>query len=202
MSLYSYLALGDSYTIGEGVLLHESFPFQTVKMLRNMGVPVTAPEIIAKTGWRTDELRSAMEKHTFLDKYHFVSLLIGVNNQYQQQPVIAYKENLEYLLQRALELADGKPDAVALLSIPDYGLTPFAQDRDREAISRDLDIYNNIGKALSLQYKVHHIDIIPSSKAVQQEPHLLAEDGLHSSPLLYQQWAETLAPLIAQCVKK
>lgn len=202
MSLFSYLALGDSYTIGEGVLLTDSFPFQLVKMLRNIGLPFAAPEIIAKTGWRTDELRSAMEKHTFLDKYHFVTLLIGVNNQYQHQPVEEYKAALEHLLQRALELADGKAESVAVLSIPDYGVTPFADRLDREVIGPEIDIFNNIGKALTLQYRVHHLDITSSSRSAQDSPDLLAEDRLHPSHLLYQQWAEQLSPLVANCVKK
>ncbi len=202
MSLFSYLALGDSYTIGEGVLLQDSFPYQLVKMLRSIGLPFAAPEIIAKTAWRTDELRSAMEKHTFLDKYHFVTLLIGVNNQYQHQPVEEYKAALEHLLQRALELADGKAEAVAVLSIPDYGFTPFAAKLDREAIGREIDIYNNIGKALTLQYKVHHLDVTPASRTAQEDPTLLAADGLHPSNLLYQQWAEQLSHMVAGCVKK
>jgi lysophospholipase L1-like esterase len=202
MSLFSYLALGDSYTIGEGVLLHDSFPYQLVKMLRNIGLPFAAPEIIATTGWRTDELRSAMEKHTFLDKYHFVTILIGVNNQYQHQPVEEYKPALERLLQRALELADGKAEAVAMISIPDYGVTPFAANLDRELIGREIDIYNNIGKALTLQYKVHHLDITPLTRTAQDEPALLAADGLHPSSLLYQQWAEQLSPIVANCLKK
>ena len=202
MSLFSYLALGDSYTIGEGVALHESFPYQLVKMFRNIGLPFAAPEIVAKTGWRTDELRTAMERDTFLDKYHFVSLLIGVNNQYQHQPVEEYTAGLEHLLQKALELADGKPDAVVLLSIPDYGVTPFAAKLDTESISRDIDIYNTIGKALSLQYKVHHLDITASSRTAQDDPKLLAADELHPSPLLYQQWAELLSPIVANCLKK
>jgi hypothetical protein len=114
---YTYLALGDSYTIGEAVSLQESFPYQTVQLLRKAGLDFCAPEIIARTGWTTEELQAAMAGHHFSDKYDFVSLLIGVNNQYRQQEIILFKQHFESLLKRCIELAGGKKEHLVVLSI-------------------------------------------------------------------------------------
>ena len=124
---YTYLALGDSYTIGEGVPLHKTFPYQTVCLLRKGGYTFYAPEIVAKTGWTTGELEAAIGEHLLLPKYDFVSLLIGVNNQYRGRSIIEYKEQFEHLLKKAISFAGGKPEHVVVLSIPDYGVTPFGQ---------------------------------------------------------------------------
>jgi lysophospholipase L1-like esterase len=160
-------------------------------------LPVCAPEIIARTGWTTDELQAAMSKQHFLPKYDFVSLLIGVNNQYRGRTVIPYKEDFEVLLNQAIRLA-GKPSHVAIVSIPDYSITPFAVQMDKEKISKELNIFNSVGRALSVQYKVHFVDITEGSRAAAQDESLVAGDGLHPSPLEYAKWAEKLADVIAR----
>lgn len=132
---YTYLALGDSYTIGEQVLLSQSFPYQTIQMLR-LKAPenkfFTAPEIIAKTGWTTDELLTAIEQTLFLKKYDKVSLLIGVNNQYRGRTIEEFKLEFTKLLQKAIVFAGNISKNVFVLSIPDWGATVFAEGRDRK----------------------------------------------------------------------
>jgi lysophospholipase L1-like esterase len=201
MHQYSYLALGDSYTIGEAIPLRQNFPYQAVQLLRNKGYQFTAPEIIAKTGWTTDELEAAVRDYKFLPKYDFVTLLIGVNNQYRGRNAIEYKEQLEELLKKAIELANGKKDHVILLSIPDYGATPFAASMDTAKIAKEVDVFNAIKKALSIQYKVKFIDITPGSKEARNDPALVAEDRLHPSSKEYTRWAEKLADIIAAQLK-
>ena len=187
---YTYLALGDSYTIGEAVLLHNSFPYQTVQALRKQGLDFTAPEIIAKTGWTTDELSAAVAHYTFSSKYDFVSLLIGVNNQYRGQDIILYKEQLENLLKKTVDLAGGKKEHVFVLSIPDYSVTPFAQALEREKISKEIDEYNKLNKALCIQYKIPYIEITEGSRDAKANPDQVAEDGLHPSAVVYAKWAK------------
>lgn len=200
MHVHTFLALGDSYTIGESVLLHESFPYQVVQALRKKDLAFNAPEVIAKTGWTTDELDSAIKEYRFLPKYDFVTLLIGVNNQYRGREILEYKEQLEELLKKAIELA-GKKEHVVLVSIPDYGVTPFAKDHDTEKIAREIDMFNTVIIALSIQYKVHYIDITPGSRLAKSNPGLVAEDGLHPSAKEYANWAEKIADLIISQMK-
>src|SRR5215207_9812148 len=137
-STYTYLALGDSYTIGESELLQKSFPYQTVQLMRRQGYNFFAPEIIAKTGWTTDELEEGIKQHTFLSRYDFVSLLIGVNNQYRDRDVMLYKMELEELLKKAIGFAGNKAGHVILVSIPDYSVTPFAQTKDPQKIAKEI----------------------------------------------------------------
>src|SRR5436190_11027403 len=128
---YTYLALGDSYTIGEQVPFAENFPNQTVQLLRQAGFAFYAAEIIAQTGWTTDELAHAIENTLTLETYDVVSLLVGVNNQYRGRTIVEFKIEFEQLLQRAIQFAGNKPYRVFVLSIPDWGMTPFAEGRDR-----------------------------------------------------------------------
>ncbi len=197
----TYLALGDSYTIGEGVLLQESFPYQLVKLLRHKDHPITGPEIIAKTGWTTNELWSHLENHAFLPKYDFISLLIGVNNQYRGLSIIEYTSDFEKLLEKALTLVDNKKDHIFVLSIPDYSVTPFSKEKDPEKISKDIDIFNTANRALATQYKVQYVDITESTREAASDASLLASDGLHPSPQEYQKWAAKTAALIEKLLK-
>ncbi|MDQ3277332.1 MAG: SGNH/GDSL hydrolase family protein [Bacteroidota bacterium] len=199
---YTYLALGDSYTIGEAVLLQESFPYQTVQLLRRQGYKMAAPEVIAKTGWTTSELQSGMKGYTFAAKYDFVSLLIGVNNQYRGQDIIAYKEQFEALLNSAIQLAGGKNGACFVLSIPDYSLTPFAKNKDVARISREIDAYNNLNRAICIQYKVPYIDITTALRKATEKDGYVASDGLHPSAQAYAKWAKKLADAISKQAKK
>jgi lysophospholipase L1-like esterase len=201
MASYSYLALGDSYTIGESVLLHKSFPYQAVQLLRKKGYEFQAPEIIAKTGWTTDELAAALNDYRFLTKYDFVSLLIGVNNQYRGKEIIEYKEHFEEVLKKAIALANGKKEHVFVVSIPDYGITPYAVEKDPEKIAREIDTFNNVNRALAIQYKVAYIDITTEFKKAATDSSLLAEDGLHPSAIEYEKWAEKLVTAIISQLK-
>jgi len=201
MHTYTYLALGDSYTIGEAVLLQKSFPYQTVALLRKEGVSINAPEIIAKTGWTTDELDDAIRQFEFQPKYDFVTLLIGVNNQYRGRDIIEYKEQFEALLKKAIAFAGGKPDHVIVLSIPDYSVTPFAEAKNPEKISKEIDEYNTLNKAISIQYKVQYLEITESTRKAKTNPALVAPDGLHPSEKEYSKWAKKLAELMKNKIK-
>lgn len=196
MHSYSYLALGDSYTIGESVLLTENFPSQTVQLLRKAGHDFYAPEIIAKTGWTTDELQAAIDTHHFRASYDFVSLLIGVNNQYRGRNTAEYEKEFTALLQQAIHFAGNDTAHVAVISIPDWGVTPFAEGRDRQQIAREIDAYNNINKKVAGELGVHYIDITPWTREAAANPVLLAGDGLHPSSKEYFRWAEKLADFI------
>ena len=200
-STYTYLALGDSYTVGESVLLQKSFPYQTVQLLRKQGYNFSAPEIIAKTGWTTDELEEGIKEHKFLSKYDFVSLLIGVNNQYRRRDVMLYKMEFEQLLKKALAFANDKSSHVIVVSIPDYSVTPFAQSKDLDKMAKEVEVFNNVSKAVSIQYKVHYADITPGSKQAPNDPGLLAEDKLHPSAKQYTKWAEEIAEIITKQLK-
>lgn len=201
MHTYSYIALGDSYTIGESVPLSKSFPYQLVQLLRKKDYNFYAPEIIAKTGWTTDELLDALNQSVLLSKYDFASLLIGVNNQYRGRDAIEYKEQLEELLKKTIELTNGKKEHVIIVSIPDYGVTPYAKSMDAEKISREIEVFNGINKALSIQYKVQYVDIIQESRQAKNDPALLAPDGLHPSQKAYAKWAGKIAEIIIAQLK-
>lgn len=188
----TYLALGDSYTIGEGLPLVQSFPYQTVSLLRAAGHSAPAPEIIAKTGWTTGELLEEVDRHRFLPVYDFVTLLIGVNNQYRGLPVPIYLSQLEVLIGKALSLAGGKPGRVSLLSIPDWGVTPFARERDGVKIAQELDEYNRLGEQLARQYAIRFQEITAESRIACRREDGLAADGLHPSGAVYAGWAAPL----------
>ena len=193
---HSFLALGDSYTIGESVLPPGNFPNQTVQLLTQSGYDFNPPEIVAKTGWTTDELQNNINDRTFTPPYDIVTLLIGVNNQYRGQPVETYKPEFENLLQQAIQFAGGKAEHVTVLSIPDWGVTPFANGRDRAQISREIDEYNAANKTISENYKVTYIDITPWTREAANDLSLLAADGLHPSAKEYKRWSEKLADKI------
>lgn len=203
MTNMSLLCLGDSYTIGESIPITESFPYQTIKLLRKEGFNFQPPEIIAKTGWTTDELQTAIYDHKFLPSYDFVTLLIGVNNQYRGRNVVEYNNEFESLLKQAIAFAGSKPDRVIVLSIPDWGITPFAearlpdgQGRDRKKIADEIETYNSANKTISGNYQVHYIDITPGTRKATTDRSLLAADGLHPSAKEYAEWAEKIVTII------
>jgi lysophospholipase L1-like esterase len=165
-------------------------------LLRKAGYNFHAPEIIAKTGWTTDELQSAINNHQFLSSYDFVSLLVGVNNQYRSRTVENYKPEFENLLKQAIGFAGGKPNRVVVVSIPDWGVTPFAQGRDRKQIAKEIDDYNAANKTLAEKYKVNYVDITPGTREVSGDPSLVAADGLHPSAKDYKRWAEKISEKI------
>jgi len=194
---YSYLALGDSYTIGEQVSVAENFPNQVWKMMNDDSVHFQQPRIIATTGWTTDELeqgiKAANETEPLKTTYDFVSLLIGVNNQYRGRSVENYKPEFEELLKKAINYAGGKRERVVVLSIPDWGITPFANGRDREQIAREINAYNTANQQVAEQYHVHYINITSWTREAATDNSLLAADGLHPSAKEYKRWAEKMA---------
>jgi lysophospholipase L1-like esterase len=196
----SYLALGDSYTIGEGVPAEARWPVQLAAALRAQKVALPVPQIIAQTGWTTDELSAAMdtaEASGMLKRgYGFVSLLIGVNNQYRGRDVFNYRAEFTALLERAIGLAKGRADHVLVLSIPDWGATPFGQTsgRDRATIARELDDYNAAAKAICARHKVAFVDITPVSRQLGAKPGMYVDDGLHPSKAMYAAWVKLALP--------
>lgn len=193
---YKYLALGDSYTIGEQVPLFENFPYQTIQMLRKkMGSQhdFMAPEIVAKTGWTTDELDAQISDTLFLGEYDFVSLLIGVNNQYRGRNTENFANEFKSLLQKAIFFARNNPSHVFVLSIPDWGITPFAADRDASQIAKEIDEYNQVCKEIASMEKVNFIDITLSQRQDGRDATFIATDGLHPSGLEYKKWAHQLS---------
>lgn len=202
-NMHSYLALGDSYTIGEQVIAEENFPHQTVSLLNeNFNLKVTIPKIIAVTGWTTDELNAAIKKEEIKETFDFVTLLIGVNNQYRGRDIENYKEEFTDLLNQAIAFAKGNPDRVFVLSIPDWGVTPFAEGKDRNDIALKIDQYNNAKKAITAAHKCHYFDITASTRKHGTDETFLTPDKLHYSAKEYRQWAEGLAPLIASTLKQ
>jgi len=193
---YSLLCLGDSYTIGESVLPKENFPNQTVQLLRDSGYLFTEPTIIAKTGWTTDELENAIDENPPSSTFDFVTLLIGVNNQYREKPLENYESEFESLLVQAIQFAGDKSNHVMVVSIPDWGVTPFAKDRDRNKIARQIDEYNNVNKEMASRYHVSYIDVTGSTRVAAKDLTLLASDGLHPSGKEYAKWSEKIYSVI------
>ena len=191
----SYLALGDSYTIGESVEAAGRWPVQLAARLRDAGIAISEPRIIATTGWTTDELSAAMDEAEPLGGWDFVSLLIGVNNQYRGRSVDDYVDEFHRLLRRAIALAGGRAGRVLVLSIPDWGATPFARasGRDRQAIADDLDAYNAAARELCMAEGAAFVDITGISR--MEAADMLAEDGLHPSAVQYARWAGAALPV-------
>jgi lysophospholipase L1-like esterase len=194
----TYLALGDSYTIGESVSEQERFPFQTVQILKDKNFNIDAPSIIAKTGWTTADLLDALNSDPPQKTYSFVTLLIGVNNQYQGKSLKEYKIQFTELLNKAVSYAGNNKDHVYVLSIPDYSVTPFASEYDTAAIANEIDTFNAANKSISINAGVHYIDITPISRNAKNDSSLLAGDGLHPSGLQYKKWSELLAEMMLQ----
>jgi len=192
---YTYLALGDSYTIGESVLANENFPNQTTALLRKKGYNFLSPEIIAKTGWTTDELQSAVNNYHPKNNYDLVTLLIGVNNQFRGRNINEYEKEFESLLKQAIQFAGNDTNHLIVLSIPDWGATPFAGGRDRLQITKDIDEFNAVNKKISSKYNVHYIDITPWTKEASGNFSLITDDGLHPSGKEYKRWAEKISEI-------
>ena len=193
---YSYLALGDSYTIGEQLPLEENFPAQLVRMMQEKGKEFEPPRILAATGWTTGELLAAIRKSRLRKKYDFVTLLIGVNNQYRGLSIADYVLEFEQLLKIAIGFAGDDAGHVIVLSIPDWAFTPFAKGRDTEQITATISQYNNANRQISDRYQAHYLDITAASRNAATDPSLLAEDGLHYAAKVYTGWAAELSHYI------
>lgn len=189
-----FLALGDSYTIGEGVPPTERWPVHLAKLLRERGIDVGEPAIIARTGWTTDELSAAMDQADPRGPFDLVSLLIGVNNQYRGRSEAEYREQFRALLRRAIALAGGRPGRVLVLSIPDWGVTPFAQGRDRAQIATEIDRFNAANREIARELGARYVDVTPVSRREGADADWLAPDGLHPSGRMYAEWARLALP--------
>lgn len=191
---FRFLALGDSYTIGESVEPSGRWPVQLAQMLKSEGIAVDDPQIIATTGWTTDELAKGIQQASPTGPYDLVSLLIGVNNQYRGRSVDGYREEFRALLLQAIAFAGGNVDRMVVLSIPDWGVTPFAEGRDREKIAREIDSFNSVNREEAAKLGVAYVDVTPVSRAAENDPALLAADGLHPSGVMYHEWARLVLP--------
>jgi lysophospholipase L1-like esterase len=189
----TYLALGDSYTIGESVKPELRWPDQLVARLRAKDLNVADPIIIAQTGWTTDELAAAIDARTDLAgrKFDLVTLLIGVNNQYRGRNLEEYRRQFAQLMKRAIDFAGGKPSHVIVVSIPDWGVTPFAEGRDRAQIAREIDTFNRVNREETMLAGARYVDVTPTSR---DQPSLVAEDSLHPSGDMYRLWANLVLP--------
>lgn len=189
----TFLALGDSYTIGEGVPESGRWPVQLAARLREHGIAVEAPRIVATTGWTTDELSAAMDRASLRRGYGLVTLLIGVNNQYRGRPATEYREQFLALLKRAVTLA-GDSRRVVVVSIPDWGATAFAKGRDRAAIGQEIDTFNAIARDETLRAHARWVDVTPASREAGAKPEMLVDDGLHPSGAQYAEWVKAILP--------
>lgn len=189
-----YLALGDSYTIGEAVAENERWPNQLVDALANQGVHFDKPHIIATTGWRTDNLREAIAAAGLKNEYALVSLLIGVNNQYQSKPIAQYQSEFAELLDQAVRLAQGQKENVFVVSIPDYGFTPFGEQRQPE-ISAAIDAFNDVNREITTARGIRYVDVTGISREGLKRPAYVAADGLHPSGEMYRRWVEKMVAI-------
>lgn len=192
-----YLALGDSYTIGESVAPSLRWPVQLTQRLRAEGLEMEDPRIIATTGWTTQDLLQAMDAQLSNEKFDLVSLSIGVNNQYQGKSIEAYENDLHEIFKRAIAHSETGADGVFALSIPDYGKTPFGASNEEE-IGQELDEFNRIFEKVASQYNIAFYDITPISRKAKEEPELIAEDDLHPSGEMYRQWVDLIFKDILQ----
>ncbi len=196
----TYLALGDSYTIGQGVNELERFPMQAIIWLRLNGINIATPDYIATTGWTIGSLQNSLNFQTPVI-HDVVSLLIGVNDQYLTHDTTGYRQRFTQLLENAIQLAKGKKENVFVLSIPDYSVTPFAAGNDTSRIRQEIDWFNAINKNVTTSYSCAYLDITPSTRDARYDLSLLANDGLHPSGLEYKKWAYRLGPLMLPVLK-
>lgn len=195
-SVFRFLALGDSYTIGESVASEERWPQQLVSLLKKETILFANPDIIAVTGWTTDELKTGIQQKKPQGPYDIVSLLIGVNNQYRGRSLEEYRQEFSQLLLQAIAFANHQPSRVLVLSIPDWGQTPFASGRDRTQITQQIDQFNQVNRDETQKKGAHYLDITPITRRGLKEPSLLASDQLHPSGAMYRLWAKEALPLV------
>lgn len=192
-----WLALGDSYTVGEGLPPDQRWPMQLAMRLREGGIDIADPRIIATTGWTTDELAAGIEAARPPGSWDFVTLGIGVNDQYRGRSLASYREGLSGLVDTALALADGEPSRILMLSIPDWGVTPFArhEGRDETTVARGIDAFNDLARATCEARGIAFVDITPASRDGGSTAAMLAGDGLHPSGAMYARWVDVALPV-------
>lgn len=199
---FDYLALGDSYSIGESVDVSERYPVQLKDSLQKHNIKINNLKIVAKTGWTTDELSNGIDSAEFLESYDLVTLLIGVNNQYRGRDLDNYRKEFTELLSRAIQFACDDPEKVIVISIPDWGVTPFAEGRDTAKIAKEIDAYNSVNYQESKNAGVHYVDVTAISREARINKELIAKDGLHPSGNMYSRWVEKVLPLATQILQK
>lgn len=190
-----YLALGDSYTIGEGVADHERWPTVLVELLAARGIQVGPPHYIAQTAWTTDELSDAIDGVRPAGTFDLVTLLIGVNDQYRSRPVRSFEGEFATLVKRSIGFAGKRATRTIVVSIPDWGATPFADGRDRARIGAEIAAYNGRAEAIARSLGTHWVDVTEASRTMQTDSTLVATDGLHPTGAMYRLWAELIAPI-------
>jgi lysophospholipase L1-like esterase len=194
------LALGDSYTVGEGVTLEQRWPMQLAAMLCARGLAVATPTIVARTGWTTDELSAAIADAPPAGTFDLVTLLIGVNNQYRDRGADEYRAQFRALLARAIGFAGGRATHVIVVSIPDWGATPFAAGRDRVRIARDIDAFNEVNRDESARVGARYVDITPISRRAADEADLVERDMLHPSARMYAAWVHAMLSVVLAAI--
>ncbi|QYA25690.1 SGNH/GDSL hydrolase family protein [Gramella sp. MT6] len=195
---YTYLALGDSYTIGESVMETERWPVQLAEQLRARGYKVAPPMVIAKTGWTTEDLLRGIDNNLSIHRdFDLVSILIGVNNQYQGKLITEYEEELRTIFRKAINHSKTKEKGVFAVSIPDYGYTPFGE-AGQEEISAEIDRYNEVFRKVAADFNVDFYNITPISREAGENPDLVASDGLHPSGLMYKYWVDHFVNQVAE----
>jgi lysophospholipase L1-like esterase len=195
-----FLALGDSYTIGQGVDPGERWPSLLAQRLRDEGVVIGDPVIVARTGWTVAELEAGIDQAAPSGPFDLVTLQIGVNDQFRSYEVAGFAEEFAALLDRAIGFAGGDPGRVVVLSIPDWGVTPFASGDDRERIAREIDAFNRVVAEEALRRGVGLVDVTPISRLAGEEPGLVAGDGLHPSREMYSAWVDLVLPVAREVV--
>ena len=191
-----FLALGDSYTIGEGVTEQERWPNQLVALLDQQDIHLTDVQIVAQTAWTADELADAIDQAKPKGPFDLVTLMVGVNDQYRSRPVASFAPEFEQLLARAVALAGRRPSRVIAISIPDWGATPFADGRDRARIAGEIEAYNERARELAARASVIWADVTTLTRAMQVDSSLVTADGLHPSGAMYARWAALFAPIV------
>lgn len=196
-----YLSLGDSYTIGEGVTLKETYPYQLVKKFRTGGIVFDTPEIIAQTGWRCDNLINAIQEKNLQEKFDLITILIGVNNQFQNKPIENFKTDFRKLLNMAFDLSNYGKSSIVVLSIPDYGCTPFGKV-ERDEIGKEIAIWNKEIASIAKEFEVSFLNITDLSKRALNEENLTCKDNLHPSAKMYALWVEAIYEPIKNQLKE
>ena len=196
-----YLALGDSYTIGEGVEDQERWPAHLVGMLAERGIQVGPPHYVAMTAWTSDELSDAIDAARPAGPFDLVTLLIGVNDQYRSRPVSSFEGEFATLVKRSIAFAGKRAGHTIVVSIPDWGATPFAEGRDRALIGREIAAYNSTAESIARKLGAHWVDVTEASRAMQTDQSLVATDGLHPTGAMYRRWAELIAPVAESALR-
>ena len=196
-----YLALGDSYTSGESVGADDRWPVQLAHRLKENGIDLGEPQIIAATGWTTDELSAGIDEANPVGPFQLVTLSIGVNNQYRGRGLDEYRLQFNALLKRAIGFAGGNAKHMLVLSIPDWGVTPFADGRDRGKIGKQIDQFNSINREETEKAGAMYVDVTPESRTASSQPSLIAGDGLHPSEEMYAQWVKLALPVAEKALR-